>query len=36
MNDFWDKIFDKEKTNWGFEPSDSAILTKDFFLQEAK
>lgn len=32
MNDFWDKIFEKEKTNWGFTPSDSAILTKDFFL----
>ncbi len=32
MNDFWDKIFEKEKTNWGFIPSDSAILTKDFFL----
>ena len=34
MNNFWDKIFEKEKTNWGFTPSDSAILTKDFFLQE--
>jgi SAM-dependent methyltransferase len=34
MSDFWDKIFEKEKTNWGFTPSDSAILTKDFFLQE--
>lgn len=32
MNDFWDKIFEKEKTNWGFMPSDSAILAKDFFL----
>ncbi len=34
MNNFWDKVFEKEKTNWGFEPSDSAILTKDFFLQK--
>lgn len=34
MNNFWDKIFEKEKTNWGFEPSDSAILTKDFFLRQ--
>ena len=34
MNDFWDKVFEEEKTNWGFTPSDSAILTKDFFLQE--
>ncbi|MFA6126598.1 MAG: class I SAM-dependent methyltransferase [Bacteroidales bacterium] len=33
MKDFWDKIFEKEKTNWGFDPSDSAILAKDFFLQ---
>ncbi|MBU2553237.1 MAG: class I SAM-dependent methyltransferase [Bacteroidetes bacterium] len=32
MTDFWDKIFEKEKTNWGFTPSDSAIMTKDFFL----
>jgi len=32
VNNFWDKIFEKEKTNWGFTPSDSAILTKDFFL----
>jgi len=32
MNDFWDKVFEEEKTNWGFTPSDSAILTKDFFL----
>jgi SAM-dependent methyltransferase len=34
MIDFWDKVFEKEKTSWGFTPSDSAILTKDFFLQE--
>ncbi len=34
MNNFWDKIFEKEKTNWGFAPSDSAIRTKDFFLLE--
>ncbi len=32
MNDFWDKLFEKEKTNWGFTPSDSAILTKEIFL----
>jgi len=34
MNVFWDKIFEKEKTNWGYIPSDSAILAKDFFLQK--
>jgi len=33
MKDFWDKVYEKEQTNWGFAPSDSAILTKDFFLQ---
>lgn len=32
MRDFWDKVFKEEQTNWGFHPSDSAILTKDFFL----
>lgn len=32
MNNFWDIIFEKEKTNWGFTPADSAIRTKDFFL----
>jgi len=32
MRDFWDKIFKEEKTNWGFNPFNSAILTKDFFL----
>lgn len=34
MKNFWDKVFDKEQVNWGFAPSDSAILTKDFFLQK--
>ena len=34
MNDFWEKVFEKEKTNWGFVPSDSAIRAKDFFLQK--
>jgi len=32
MNEFWETKFKDEKTNWGFEPSDSAILAKDFFL----
>ena len=27
-------MFKEEKTTWGFEPSDSAILSKDFFLKE--
>jgi len=32
MIEFWDTKFKDEKTMWGFKPSDSAILTKDFFL----
>lgn len=27
-------MFNEEKTTWGFEPSESAILSKDFFLKE--
>jgi 2-polyprenyl-3-methyl-5-hydroxy-6-metoxy-1,4-benzoquinol methylase len=34
MNNFWESMFNEEKTTWGFEPSDSAILSKDFFLNE--
>ncbi|MFB6318621.1 class I SAM-dependent methyltransferase [Saccharicrinis sp. FJH54] len=34
MEDFWESMFKKEKTTWGFEPSDSAILSKDFFLKK--
>jgi hypothetical protein len=33
MKDFWESVFKKEETTWGFEPADSAILTKDFFLE---
>jgi 2-polyprenyl-3-methyl-5-hydroxy-6-metoxy-1,4-benzoquinol methylase len=32
MVEFWDTKFKDEKTSWGFEPSDSAILTKEFFI----
>jgi len=32
MKDFWEAMFKEEKTTWGFEPSDSAIFSKDFFL----
>jgi SAM-dependent methyltransferase len=31
--EFWENKFKTEKTAWGFTPSDSAILTKDFFLE---
>jgi len=33
MTEFWEASFIEKQTMWGFEPSDSAILTKDFFLQ---
>ncbi len=33
MTEFWDAKFKEEETMWGFEPSDSAILSKDFFLE---
>ena len=31
--EFWEKVFRGEKTSWGFQPSDSAIFAKDFFLE---
>jgi 2-polyprenyl-3-methyl-5-hydroxy-6-metoxy-1,4-benzoquinol methylase len=34
MKDFWESMFREEKTTWGFEASDSAILSKDFFLKK--
>ena len=34
MKNFWESMFNDEKTTWGFEPSDSAILSKDLFLKE--
>lgn len=33
MTEFWEASFIEKQTMWGFEPSDSAILTKDFFLE---
>ncbi|WP_202710471.1 class I SAM-dependent methyltransferase [Sporosalibacterium faouarense] len=34
MTEFWEESFIEKQTMWGFEPSDSAILTKDFFLEK--
>lgn len=37
MTEFWESKFIEMQTTWGFEASDSAILSKDFFLKnEAK
>lgn len=33
MHDFWDSAFLQHQTMWGFEPANSAIYAKDFFLQ---
>jgi SAM-dependent methyltransferase len=32
--EFWESSFIEKQTMWGFEPADSAILTKDFFLKK--
>lgn len=34
MTEFWEASFIENQLMWGFEPSDSAILTKDFFLEQ--
>lgn len=34
MAEFWEASFIEKQTMWGFEPSDSAIMTKDFFLEK--
>ncbi|MFD9627384.1 class I SAM-dependent methyltransferase [Peribacillus muralis] len=32
--EFWETSFIEKQTMWGFEPTESAILTKDFFLEK--
>lgn len=32
--EFWESSFIEKQTMWGYEPTDSAILTKDFFLEK--
>ncbi|UOQ86590.1 class I SAM-dependent methyltransferase [Gracilibacillus salinarum] len=32
--EFWESSFLEKQTMWGFEPADSAIWTKDFFLEK--
>ncbi|WP_088044708.1 bifunctional 2-polyprenyl-6-hydroxyphenol methylase/3-demethylubiquinol 3-O-methyltransferase UbiG [Bacillus sp. EAC] len=34
MTEFWESSFIENQMMWGFEPSDSAIVTKDFFLEK--
>lgn len=33
--EFWESAFTEKQEMWGFEPANSAVLTKDFFLQQA-
>ncbi len=32
--EFWESSFIEKQTMWGFEPTDSAIVTKDFFIEK--
>lgn len=34
MTEFWEASFIENQLMWGFEPSDSAIVTKDFFIEQ--
>lgn len=34
MTEFWESSFIENQMMWGFEPSDSAIFTKNFFLEK--
>jgi hypothetical protein len=36
ISEFWESAFSEKQEMWGFEPSKSAILTKDFFVQKSK
>lgn len=33
--EFWESAFNEKHEMWGFEPSKSAVLTKDFFVQKS-
>ncbi|MDR2036947.1 MAG: class I SAM-dependent methyltransferase [Bacteroidales bacterium] len=34
MDIFWELAFQEKQAMWGFEPADSAIFAKDFFLEK--
>jgi SAM-dependent methyltransferase len=34
MIEFWEHNFKEKQTMWGFEPAESAIIAKDFFVKE--
>ena len=33
--EFWESAFNEKHEMWGFEPSNSAVLTKDFFVRKS-
>jgi SAM-dependent methyltransferase len=33
--EFWESAFTEKQEMWGFEPAKSAVLTKDFFVQNS-
>lgn len=33
--EFWEAAFEEKQEMWGFEPSNSAVLTKDFFVEKS-
>ena len=33
--EFWETAFNEKHEMWGFEPSKSALLTQDFFIQKS-
>ena len=33
--EFWETAFTEKKAMWGFEPANSAVLTKVFFAEHA-
>lgn len=35
MTEFWESVFIEKQEMWGFEPSKSAMLVKDFFVEKA-
>ncbi|MEQ9375316.1 MAG: class I SAM-dependent methyltransferase [Imperialibacter sp.] len=35
MGEFWETSFVEKQAMWGFEPSRSAVLTKEFFVQKS-
>jgi len=35
LGEFWESAFNEKQAMWGFEPSKSAILARDFFVQRS-